>query len=131
MTDYQLGDLKKKLYRLHFLLTEHEDESTIQESLKHFQNCFKDSMLELLHFFQNEYKLIPKDNNEIIKYSLEYKLFNTQMTDQLKIMLYDFEKLQSGDNSEEIYTKIKESYAGNLQMIHDMLSRMGQDAQEE
>ena len=53
------------------------------------------------------------------------------MIDQLKTILRDFEKLQSGDNSKEIYTRIKESYAGNLQMIYDMLSRMGQDVQEE
>ncbi len=53
------------------------------------------------------------------------------MAEQLKMMVFDFEKLESGDNSEQIYNKIKENYAGNLQIVYDMLARMGQDAGEE
>ena len=49
-----LEDLKKKLYRLHFLLTEKENEATIKESLKQFHSCFRDTMNELSAFLSNE-----------------------------------------------------------------------------
>ncbi len=56
----KLEYLKKKLYRLHFLLTENENEINIRDSLKQFQDCFKDTMTELSNFLLNEYALIPK-----------------------------------------------------------------------
>lgn len=127
----QLNDLKKKLYRLHFLLTNSENEITIRETLDHFLDCFKDIMSELAGFITSEYAHKPETNNHIIDLSFEHKLFNKEMTEQLKRMVDDSEKLESAENSEEIYIKIKEKYAGNLQMIYDMLSRMGQDAEEE
>lgn len=126
-----LEDLKKKLYKLHFLLTEKEDANSVKESLKQFQLCFKDTMLELSNYLANEYRLSPKDNIEILELSFEYKLFNKNMTEQLKNMLQDFEQLISGEKPEKVYGKIKENYAGYLQMIYDMLTRMGQDIEDE
>ena len=127
----QLEDLKKKLYRLHFLLTEKEDAISIQESLKQFQICFKGAMLELSNFLFSEHGVSPKDNFEILELSLEYKLFNQHMTELLGTMVGDFNQLVSGKNTEQVYNKIKENYAGNLQIIHDMLTRMGQDVEED
>ena len=127
----QLEDLKKKIYRLHFLLTEKEDANSIQESLKQFQLCLKGAMLELSNFLFSEHGVSPKDNIEILELSFKYKLFNQNMTGLLKNMIQDFELLEAGKNTEQVYNKTKENYAGNLQMIHDMLTRMGQDAEDE
>lgn len=127
----QLDELKKKLYRLHFLLTEKEDSETIQNSLKQFLLCFEGTMQELTNFLFSEYKTDPQSNMEILDYSFEYKLFNQQMIDSLKIMVSDYEEVKSSRANNELYYKVKNNYAGYLQMIYDMLTRMGLDAEEE
>jgi uncharacterized membrane protein YgaE (UPF0421/DUF939 family) len=131
VNESNLEDLKKKLYRLHFLLTEKENEATINESLKQFSSCFSATMIELSIYLSNEYRINIKNNQEIVESAFTHKLFNKNMTEELKIMISESEKLIDGENSAETYKNIKESYAGYLQMIHDMLARMGQDAEEE
>jgi len=127
----QLDELKKKLYRLHFLLTEKENEGTIKESLHQFEDCFKDTMSELSSFIANEYKQDNSNYFDIVDSAFEHKLFNREMTDDLKIMVSETDQLINDENPAGIYSRIRESYAGYLQMIHDMLSRMGQDAEED
>lgn len=127
----QLEDLKKNLYRLHFLLTEKEDEETKQKSVKQFMSCLEGAMQELTYFLVNEYNVNPKTNLKILDCSFEYKLFNQQMTDDLKNMANDYEEVKSSVKNDQLYNKIKNSYAGYLQMIYDMLTRMGLDAEEE
>ena len=126
-----LDDLKKKLYRLHFLLTEKENTDSVKKSLQQFIECFNHAMSELSAFLENEYKLAAGNNMEIAELSFQYKLINKEMSQEFKQMITDAEILEQIDSPEKIYSNIKIHHAGHLQMIYDMLSRMGQDAEDE
>jgi len=123
--------LKEKLFKLHFLLTEKETEETVRQGLDQFKSCFVEAMSELSTFLLETYDVHTKNNNDIVEQAFEYKLVNAEMAQKLKVMANDFEQIDSTGNNKFIHKKIQESYAGYLQMIYDMLSRMGQDAEEE
>ena len=52
------------------------------------------------------------------------------MTNSLKEMEKDFKSIDSVKNIDEIYLKIKTVYAHYLQLIYDMITRMGEDPEE-
>ena len=123
--------LKEKLFRLHFLLTEKETDEIIKQGLEQFKGCFDDAMSELSGFLSDTYKIKLKDNVDVVERAFEYKLVNREMVQQLKEMVNDYEQIGSAENLKSVHKRIQEEYAGYLQMIYDMLSRMGQDAEEE
>ena len=46
-------------------------------------------------------------------------------------MVNDFNDLQVGKNTDQIYINIRDRYAAFLQVIHDMLAKMGQDVEDD
>ncbi|KAA3615643.1 MAG: hypothetical protein D8M58_15725 [Calditrichaeota bacterium] len=133
MTSYykKLDELKVKLFRLHFLLTEEQTEQAIADGVEQFQICFSQAMECLDFFIETEYKQKAESNDHLLQLSLEHKLFNQSMIDSMKKMLADYDLVQKGKNIEKIYPVIKESYARYLQMVLDMLTHMGEEAEEE
>lgn len=131
VNEKHLESLKKKLFRLHFLLTDRENDESVHESEEYFKLCFTEAMSELASFLSAEYNEAPKNNDEILEYAFKHKLFNQEMIESLKKMVNDFNDLQVGKNRDQIYVNIRDRYAAFLQVIHDMLAKMGQDVEDD
>lgn len=123
--------IKIKLYRLHFLLTEPESEEVQGEGIKQFKMCFKEVLRFLATYLQEEFGITTNTNLEVLSSSFEKKLFTQNMTTSLNEMEHDFRSLKSSKNTNEIYKRIKSIHAHHLQVIYDMLTRMGEDPEEE
>jgi len=131
VNENHLESLKKKLFRLHFLLTDRENAESVRESEEYFKLCFTEAMSELASFLSTEYNEAPKNNDEILECAFKHKLFNQEMIESLKKMVKDFNDLQVGKNRDQIYFNIRDRYAAFLQVIHDMLAKMGQDVEDD
>jgi len=127
----KLEKLKLNLYGLHALLTEKQTEESILDGANQFKICFEGAIENLYDFLQNEFNLKNKSHSFVIESAFENKLFNNDMTVNLRNMSDDYGNLKSKKGRELVYPKIQTLYAGFLQMIYDMLLRMGQDAKEE
>jgi len=128
MENYEksLEDLKIKLYRLHFLLTEKQTPESISETLKHFTICFEHAFDCLAMYFKNEKDTILKSPSEVIAASLKQQLFNQQTIEILTTMAQDYEQVKKAEDS-GLINSIADPYARLLQMIYDMLVGMGKD----
>jgi hypothetical protein len=126
----KLGALKIKLYRLHFLLTEEQTGQNLLDGLEQFKVCYKSAMECLQLFIKEEYKQQSKSYKDTLELALEHRLFNEGMIESMFKMAGDFEKAEKSKNNPEIYKAVQEDYARYLQMIFDMLIRMGEDPEE-
>ncbi len=127
----KLDALKIKLYRLHFLLTEEQTEQNLLDAMAQFKVCYKSAMECLELFIKEEYKQQSKSYKETLELALKYRLFNEGMIESMLQMAGDFEKAEKPKNNPEIYKAVQENYARYLQMIFDMLIRMGEEPEEE
>ena len=133
MGDYlkKLDELKIKLFRLHFLLTEEQTEQIRLDGIGQFKICFEGAMDCLRVFIQDEFKQKSKSYTQTLESAMECRLFNQQMTSSMQQMLTDYNLAHKGKNLDHVYLGLQEKYAGYLQMIFDMLTHMGEDAEEE
>ncbi len=125
----EAGKIKATLYRLHFLLTEPQTDEIRKESILQFKICFKAIFSLLANYLSAEFNITTRSNLQVLEASFEKKMFTEDMTFSLKEMEKDFETIDSL-NSDDIYIKIKELHARHLQLIFDMIARMGQDPEE-
>ena len=123
--------IKTKLFRLHFLLTEPESPENQNDGINQFKLCFKEILGFLTSFLEEEWNISPKSDLEILNTSFEKKLFTEEMTHSLKEMQQDFINLKFKKKKDEIYIRIKSIHAHHLQVIYDMLVRMGEDIEDE
>ncbi len=126
-----LEELKVKLFRLHFLLTEEQSEQAVLDGNRQFVLCYESAMECLKNYIQNEYNQISKSYNHTLELALEHRLFNQGMIESMQLMLRDYNLVKKGKNLETVYPVLQEKYGRFLQMILDMLTHMGEDAEEE
>ncbi len=127
----QLEELKVKLFRLHFLLTEEQSEQAVLDGNSQFVLCYESAMECLKNYIQNEHNQISKSYNNTLELALEHRLFNQGMIESMQLMLRDYNLVKKGKNLETVYPVLREKYGRFLQMILDMLTHMGEDAEEE
>ena len=133
MTEYKdkVENIKINLYRLHFLLTETESEENQREGIDQFKLCFNEVVSFLAEFLKEEFSISAKSVLEILAASFEKRLFTKDMTNSLNEMAADFKALKSKKNVTEIYPRIKSIHGHHLQVIYDMLIKMGEDVDNE
>jgi hypothetical protein len=127
----KIEELKVKLFRLHFLLTEEQTEQFIRDAIEQFKICYEGAMECLEIFIQNEYNQKSKSFKHTLELALEHRLFNQGMIESMQQMLDDYNAMQKRKKAETIYPLLQEKYARFLQMIYDMLMHMGEEAEEE
>ena len=127
----KLEELKVKLFRLHFLLTEEQTEQARFDGVSQFKICYEGAMECLEIFIHNEFSQESKSYNETLELALEHRLFNQKMIESMQQMSGDYNLAVKGKNLESIYQILQDKYAGFLQMIFDMLTHMGEEAEEE
>ena len=127
----KLEELKVKLFRLHFLLTEQQTEQAMLDGLDQFKICYEGAMECLENFIQIEFNQKSKSYKHALELALEHRLFNQDMIESMQKMMEDYNLVQKGKNLESVYRALQEKYARFLQMIFDMLIRMGEDPEEE
>jgi len=127
----KLDELKVKLFRLHFLLTEEQNEQAVADGISQFKICYESAMDCLDIFIQDEYDDKSKSNKNTLELAFKHRLFNEGMIHSMYKMLDDYTLAQKGKHLEEIYQNLKENYARFLQMIFDMLTHMGEEPEDE
>lgn len=127
----KLKDLKQKLYRLHFLLTEKQNEETRAEGINQFVICFTSMIDNLDDFLKTEYSINSENESDVIEKSFENNLFNENTLSEMRDMLHSKEDSVNDQNHSDIYKDIQDNYARLIQMIHDLLKRMGEEATDD
>ncbi len=127
----KLDELKVKLFRLHFLLTEEQNEQITFDGIAQFKICFIGAMECLDEFIQNEFNQKSKSYGNLLDLAFEHRLFNQGMIESMRQMLADYNLVEKGKKMQAVYEEVKNNYSRFLQMIFDMLTHMGEDAEEE
>lgn len=116
-------NLQDKLNKLHFILTEPENRENKEAARAVFNDVF-DMLIEALNLYLGKGNSSDKGNrDDILLLSFNQKLFNRQTFLDLKQMAV---KRQKNDLN-IIYRALIESDARLLQMMADMLHRMGEE----
>ena len=116
-------NLQDKLNKLHFILTEPENRENKEAARAVFNDVF-DMLIEALNLYLGKGNSSDKGNrDDILLLSFNQKLFNRQTFLDLKQMAG---KRQKNDLN-IIYRALIESDARLLQMMADMLHRMGEE----
>ncbi len=116
-------NLQDKLNQLHFVLTEPESREN-KETARAVLNDVFDMLIEALSLFLGQSRPAGKSSiDDILLLSFNHKLFNRQTFMELMQMSV---KRQKNDLN-VIYRALIESDARLLQMIADMLHRMGEE----
>lgn len=130
MDEQKILKIKTKIFRLHFLLTEPESDDIIQQSFEQFKFCFRDVFDYLADYLKSVFEVKLPSDNEIIISAFKNKLITELFSKSLKVMENDYQSLVASKKSPEIFARIKSDYAQYLQLIYDMLERMGQDIED-
>ncbi|MCB0283199.1 MAG: hypothetical protein KDF60_11515 [Calditrichaeota bacterium] len=131
VNEKKLEDLKQKLYRLHFLLTEQQNEETKVAGINQFVTCFSSMIDNLKDFLTTEYGINVTDDKDVVENSFEYNLFNENTLVEMRNMLQAKENAEKNQKNFIIYEEIQNNYARLIQMIHDLLKRMGEEATDD
>jgi hypothetical protein len=131
MEEQQLENAKIKLFRLHFLLTEPQTDEIIEEALKQFELCFSELIKHLSEYLEENAGIKSGTSVDVFENAFKKKLFTQDMTEKLKNMAEDFNLITFGKEKTQIFEKVRDAYAHYLQVIYDMLIKMGQDAEDE
>ncbi len=132
MLDYLKDDLetvKKELQRIHFFLTEPETEEIRRQTLDYFDTVFKDTLALLSRFLKEEYSVREKEASGIISRGFELKLYNAPTYKRLKELAADMRGKKK--DVEAVFARIRDDYVFLLRLLLDMLSRFGDEADEE
>lgn len=127
----ELEELKTKLNRMHFLLTDTITDETKVDIIGQFQICFEAAFAALGNYLKETFNEKPVSAKYINKSAFKHGLYNERMTILLTEMIDDYTISKKRKNNDELLPAIQSSYTGVLQMFYDMLIRMGEDAQEE
>ena len=131
VNEKKLEDLKQKLYRLHFLLTEQQNEETKVAGINQFVTCFSSMIDNLKDFLTTEYGINVTDDKDVVENSFEYNLFNENTLVEMRNMLQAKENAEKNQKNFIIYEEIQNNYARLIQMIHDLLKHMGEEATDD
>jgi len=120
---FAVKNLQDKLNQLHFILTEPENRENKEASRAVFNDVF-DMLIEALNLYLGKGNSSDKGNSDdILLLSFNQKLFNRQTFLDLKQMAVNRQK----NDLNIIYRALIESDARLLQMMADMLHRMGEE----
>lgn len=131
VNEKKLEDLKLKLYRLHFLLTEKQNDETRQNGINQFIECSKSAYENLADYLNSEYSVKVKSPKDVVEKSFQKNLFNETTMLELEEMNKALEQAETNENISEIFSDVQENYSRLLQMIYDMLKRMGEEPHED
>ena len=125
-----LDEYQTVVHSLHYLLTEKEtDQSKIE-----VVNVFKKALIKIVEilkiYLKKDFDIEIDDPDKVFEQAQKVKLFNETTYEAVKRMILDMNKSKSNFD-QTVYYNIKNEYARILQVFHDILRRMGEEATED
>ncbi len=126
--EYLAKDLEKSrlaLQRLYFLLTEPETDEIYKQSRRQFERVYSEIIDLLRRFLQTEFGMVTKNTQQLFRAGFEKRIYNGPTLNRLLTMAEE-----KTEDDRALYERLRDEYVFLLRMIHDMLSRMGEEPEE-
>jgi len=129
MESQELELFKKNLHQLHFLLTEKETEESRQQAIDKFVTTTDMAAAVLNSVLKNPAKKINVP--DVFDQGFKDGLYNANSHEALMELSSDHALARKGSEKGRIYAELRQRHARMLQMVYDMLRRMGEDTEDE